>query len=85
MRFLAVKTPALVVVAGLTACGAAVPQPPPPPPSKGQITFSFGAEETVFSYATDSCEALDGPDTPAHAVRFADCTLMLADKKGVPR
>jgi Bacterial Ig-like domain (group 2) len=43
------------------------------------ITFSFGTEETVFSWTTDSCESLDVPDVPAHAVRLADGTLMLAD------
>lgn len=43
------------------------------------ITFSFGTEETVFSWATDSCESLDVPDVPAHAVHLADGTLMLAD------
>src|SRR5262249_32096385 len=43
------------------------------------ITFAFGAEETVFNWATDSCEPLDVPDVPAHAVRLADGTLMLAD------
>ena len=52
------------------SAGNSTTPPPPPPPPKGQITFSFGAEETVFSYATDSCEALDVPDTRAHAVRF---------------
>jgi len=43
------------------------------------ITFSFGPEETVFSSSTDSCEPLDVPDTPAHAVRLADGSLMLED------
>jgi hypothetical protein len=45
----------------------------------GQITFSFGPEETVFSHSTDSCEPLDVPDTPAHAVRLSDNSLMLED------
>jgi len=43
------------------------------------ITFSLGTEETVFSSTTDSCEPLDVPDTPAHAVRLADGSLMLED------
>jgi len=43
------------------------------------ITFSFGPEEIVFRYTSDSCELLDVPDVPAHAVRLADGTLMLAD------
>jgi hypothetical protein len=79
MRFLAIRTLAVVVAAVLTGCGGSGFSIPPPPPPKGQITFSFGAEETVFSYATDSCEVLDVPDTPAHAVRFADGSLLLAD------
>ena len=41
------------------------------------ITFSFGAEETVFTWTTDNCESLDVPDVPAHAVRLADSTLVL--------
>src|SRR5262249_2913854 len=43
------------------------------------ITFAFGREETVFTWVTDSCESLDVPDVPAHAVRLADGTLTLAD------
>ena len=43
------------------------------------MSFSFGAEETVFSSSTDSCEPLDVPDTPAHAVRLADGSLILED------
>jgi hypothetical protein len=64
----------------LAGCGGGttVGPPPPPPPPQG-ITFSFGAEETVFNHSTDSCEPLDVPDTPAHAVRLADGSLMLAD------
>lgn len=69
----------LLAAATLFGCSAGPTIPPPPPPPKGQITFSFGAEETVFSYASDSCESLDVPDTPAHAVRFTDGSLMLAD------
>ncbi len=45
----------------------------------GQITFSFGPEETVFSHATDACEPLDVPDTPAHAVRLPDGSIFLDD------
>lgn len=41
------------------------------------ITFSLGAEETVFQWTTDRCEDLDLPDVPAHAVRLADGTLVL--------
>ncbi len=41
------------------------------------ITFSFGAEETVFRWSSDRCEDLDLPDVPAHAVRLADGTLAL--------
>lgn len=41
------------------------------------IMFSLGAEETVFRWSTDRCEALDLPDVPAHAVRLADGTLTL--------
>ncbi len=41
------------------------------------ITFSIGPEETVFKHSTDSCEPLDLPDVPAHAVRLADGTLTL--------
>jgi len=44
-----------------------------------KITFVFGPEETVFRWTSDSCEPLDVPDVPAHAVRLADGTLMLAD------
>jgi len=33
----------------------------------------------VVSWTTDNCESLDVPDVPAHAVRLADGTLMLAD------
>jgi hypothetical protein len=51
----------------------------PPATTSGQITFSFGVEETVFNHSTDSCEPQDLPDTPAHAVRLADGSLMLAD------
>lgn len=43
------------------------------------ITFTFGAEETVFNHSADSCEPLDVPDIPAHVVRLADGSLMLAD------
>ncbi len=41
------------------------------------ITFSLGAEETVFRWSTDRCEDLDLPDVPAHAVRLADGNLAL--------
>jgi hypothetical protein len=41
------------------------------------ITFSLGAEETVFAWLTDRCEDLDVPDVPAHAVRLADDSLVL--------
>ena len=51
----------------------------PPATTTGQTTFSFGAEETVFNHSTDSCDPQDLPDTPAHAVRLADGSLMLAD------
>jgi hypothetical protein len=64
----------------LTGCGGGTAVgPPPPPPPPHVVTFSFGSEETVFTYSTDSCEPLDVPDTPAHAVRLADGSLMLAD------
>jgi len=59
-------------------CGGTSSASPPPPPPQG-ITFSFGAEEIVFNHSTDSCEPLDVPDNPAHAVRLADGSLMLAD------
>lgn len=68
-----------LLLAALAGCGGSGYSSPPPPPPTGQITFSFAAEETVFSYSTDSCEVLDVPDTPAHAVRFADGSLMLED------
>src|SRR6202023_1503491 len=41
------------------------------------ITFSLGAEETVFKYTTDHCEQFDLPDVPAHVVRLADGTLAM--------
>jgi hypothetical protein len=41
------------------------------------FVFSFGSEETVFNHTADSCEPLDVPDTPAHAVRLPDNSLML--------
>ena len=41
------------------------------------ITFSLGAEETVFRWSTDRCEDLDLPDVPAHVVHLADGTLAL--------
>src|ERR1700676_478007 len=64
----------------LSGCGGGTAVgPPPPPPPPHVITFSFGSEETVFTYSTDSCEPLDVPDTPAHAVRLADGSLVLAD------
>jgi hypothetical protein len=43
------------------------------------ITFSLGAEETVFTWLTDSCAYWDVPDVPAHAVRLADGSLVLID------
>lgn len=69
-----------ILVAGVATlcnlgCGGTAGSAPPP---KG-ITFSFGPEETVFNHTTDSCEPLDVPDIPAHAVRLADGSLMLAD------
>jgi len=67
----------LVVALSLSGCGGGSSSSPPPPP-RG-ITFSFGSEEIVFNHSTDSCEPLDVPDTPAHAVRLADGGLMLAD------
>jgi hypothetical protein len=70
-------TAAWFLVAMLIACGGRSPGPPVPP--TGQITFSFGPEETVFNHSTDTCEPLDVPDTPAHAVRLPDGTLMLED------
>lgn len=68
-----------ILIAALAGCGASNQGSQQPPPGSGQITFSFGAEETVFSHNTDSCEPLDVPDTPAHAVRLADGSLMLED------
>lgn len=44
-----------------------------------RITFSFGAEETVFQYTRDHCSDYDVPDTPARAIRLADGSLMLSD------
>jgi hypothetical protein len=41
------------------------------------VTFSIGAEETVFRHSTDRCEDLDLPDVPAHAARLTDGTLVL--------
>ena len=41
------------------------------------ITFSFGAEETVFAWSTDRCNVYDLPDVPAHVVRVADGSLVL--------
>ena len=41
------------------------------------ITFSFGAEETVFAWSTDHCNDYDLPDVPAHVVRVADGSLVL--------
>lgn len=80
MRLLIAKILVAVLGAALTGCGGSgYSSAPPPPPPTGQITFTFGAEETVFSYSADSCESLDVPDTPAHAVRFADGSLMLDD------
>ncbi len=70
-------TAAWFLVAMLIACGGGSTGPPVPP--TGQITFSFGPEETVFNHSTDSCEPLDVPDTPAHAVRLPNGTLMLED------
>jgi len=70
-----------VMLMALAGCGGSVQQPSASPPASGtgQITFSFGPEETVFNHSTDSCEPLDVPDTPAHAVRLPDGTLMLDD------
>ena len=66
---------------GSIGCGGSSASSPPPPPviGTGQISFSFGPEETVFNHTTDSCEPLDVPDTPAHAVRLPDNSLMLED------
>jgi len=73
-----------IILMALAGCGGSSQQPmqqpaQPPVSGTGQITFSFGPEETVFSHSTDSCEPLDVPDTPAHAVRLPDGTLMLED------
>jgi Bacterial Ig-like domain (group 2) len=46
------------------------------------ITFTLGAEETVFTYNTDQCDYLDIPDVPARAVRLADGTLVLVSGSG---
>lgn len=46
------------------------------------ITFTFGAEETVFDYTVDRCEALDLPDVRAHVVRTADGSLVLMAADG---
>jgi len=60
-------------------CGGSYQSNQQPVTGNGQITFSFGPEETVFNHTADSCEPLDVPDTPAHAVRLADGSLMLED------
>jgi len=75
----ATLTLALVLIAtSSVGCGGRSSQEPMQQPAQqpaggtGQITFSFGAEETAFSHNSDSCEPLDVPDTPAHAVRLPD-------------
>ena len=47
--------------------------------NSGQISITFGSEETVFSSATDACEPLDLPDNPAHFIRLPDGSLFLDD------
>jgi hypothetical protein len=70
---------ATVAVGLPLGCGGSYQSNQQPVTGNGQITFSFGPEETVFNHTTDSCEPLDVPDTPAHAVRLADGSLMLED------
>lgn len=78
--FLAILLAAGFVTGSLGCGGGSASSPPPPPPSgSGVITFAFGPEETVFNHTSDSCEPLDVPDTPAHAVRLPDNSLMLED------
>lgn len=72
------------LLAAISGCGSGgsspvMPPPPPPPPPTGKVSFAFGPEETVFSHVTDACEALDVPDTPAHALHLPDGSLMLED------
>jgi len=43
------------------------------------ITFTLGAEEVVFTYTKDACNASDIPDVPAKAVRLANGSLTLID------
>ncbi len=43
----------------------------------GTIRISIGPEETVFKASMDACWGGDLPDSPAHAVRLSDGTLML--------
>ncbi|HET7750252.1 MAG TPA: hypothetical protein VFK81_12785 [Terriglobales bacterium] len=69
---------ASIVTAAWTGCGGGGTSSQPNQ-SSGQITFTFGPEQTVFTYATDACEPLDVPDTPAHAVRLPDGSLFLDD------
>ena len=42
------------------------------------ITFTLGAEETVFNWNTDRCEDLDLPDVPASVIRRADGMLVMS-------
>jgi len=80
MQSLTIKILLATVAVGLPlGCGGSYQSNQPPVTGNGQITFSFGPEETVFNHTTDSCEPLDVPDTPAHAVRLADGSLMLED------
>src|SRR5579864_2049253 len=69
----------LILLAVMAGCGGSTYSAPKQPSSTGQITFSFGTEETVFSSATDSCVPEDLPDTPAHAVRLGDGSLLFED------
>lgn len=43
----------------------------------GDITFSLGAEEVVFSYETQRCADSDVPDETAKAVHLTDGSLLL--------
>lgn len=63
----------------LTACGGGGGSTTQLTQNNGQISFTFGSEETVFSSATDACEPLDVPDNPAHFIRLPDGSLFLDD------
>lgn len=45
----------------------------------GNITFTIGPEEVVFTYTKDACESSDVPDVPAKAIRLPDGSLTLID------